>query len=824
MELFLLLILTLTAFLLYSRFGSVKQLLEQQRSDMGQLRAELLRLRDEIRGTAGETGPALITPARPTPPVAAPLAGPVAEPVPPVVIPQPVPAPEPVSQPVTESAPQPAPGRLAVPPAVRQPAPPRPSFIRRFLTDNPDLEKFIGENLINKIGIAILVLGIGYFVKYAIDQQWLSEAGRVAIGITAGAVLLGMAHRLRKTFTAFSSVLVGGGLTVLYFTIAIAFHYYSLFSQTSAFVIMVVITGFGVLLTLAYNRVELAIMTLLGGFATPFMVSSGEGNYIVLFTYILILDVGMLVLSYFRKWPQVHLLSYVCTVLLYGFWLSVSVVDQPNAPYTGAWVFASLFYGLFLTMNLLHNLKEKALFSRVDIGLLLSNTALYYSAGMITMAHIDGGRWQGAFTAGLAVVNLALARFLFRRAGVDRTLLYLLIGLVVTFGSLAIPVQLEGNYITMFWALEAVLLLWLSQKSSLRLMATSAVLVTGLMLISLWMDWESMYGDGAVQLLPVILNKAVITSLVAIGGLVGSRQLLGRQEAPIPFWPANLVISRYRQFLSYVLLITIYLAGALETNYQAINQYGFGPNRLAVLGAYNMLFAGVMLALAYRSGIQSWLRQAAGLGLLFLLLYVFVFATAPLGVLSDHYYGTSPSLAGFGWHYLSLASLAGILILLQRIIARLDPLPAAVARYWPWVLGFVVVYAATWELFNHVVFSRFPGVAIAQTSGQKALSYDQFDAVLQQVTTVGLPILWGICAFVFMWLGLSRKNRSFRVLSLALFALTLLKLFLYDMRDISEGGRVAAFIILGVLLLVISFMYQRIKKLLSADQPDSPVL
>lgn len=80
--------------------------------------------------------------------------------------------------------------------------------------------------------------------------------------------------------------------------------------------------------------------------------------------------------------------------------------------------------------------------------------------------------------------------------------------------------------------------------------------------------------------------------------------------------------------------------------------------------------------------------------------------------------------------------------------------------------------------------------------------------------------LWGVCAFVFMYLGLARKNRSYRVLSLALFALTLLKLFLYDIRGISEGGRIAAFITLGVLLLVISFMYQRIKRLLLVDSSD----
>jgi uncharacterized membrane protein len=152
-------------------------------------------------------------------------------------------------------------------------------------------------------------------VKYAIDQEWIGEIGRVFIGILCGGILLGVGHRLRNTFRAFSSVLAGGGIAVLYLTIAIAFHEYRIFSQTSAFIIMLIITGFAVALSLGYNKIELAVLSILGGFASPFMVSTGEGNYVVLFTYILILDVGMLVLAYYKKWNLVNIISYLFTVL-----------------------------------------------------------------------------------------------------------------------------------------------------------------------------------------------------------------------------------------------------------------------------------------------------------------------------------------------------------------------------------------------------------------------------------------------------------------------------------------------------------------------------
>ncbi|MEO8760584.1 MAG: DUF2339 domain-containing protein, partial [Bacteroidia bacterium] len=188
------------------------------------------------------------------------------------------------------------------------------SWWDKFKVTNPDLEKFIGENLISKIGVAILVLGIGFFVKYAIDQNWINETARAGIGILCGGIVLGFAHKLRKNFKAFSSVLAAGAIAIFYFTIAIAFHQYHLFSQTVAFSIMVVVTAFSILISISYDRIELAALSLIGGFAAPFMVSTGEGNYIALFTYIMILNTGMLVLAYMRKWNLINILTYIFTV------------------------------------------------------------------------------------------------------------------------------------------------------------------------------------------------------------------------------------------------------------------------------------------------------------------------------------------------------------------------------------------------------------------------------------------------------------------------------------------------------------------------------
>jgi len=184
-----------------------------------------------------------------------------------------------------------------------------------FFERHPDLEKFIGKNLVSKIGIAVLVLAIGFFVKYAIDNDWIGPVGRVGIGLLCGGILVGVAHYLRNSYKAFSSVLIGGGLAVFYFTISLAYHQFHLFSQTVSFIIMIVITAFAVILSMLYDRQELAIIALVGGFITPFMVSNGSGNYKALFVYLLILNTGLLVIAFKKAWRLLNLPAFIFTAV-----------------------------------------------------------------------------------------------------------------------------------------------------------------------------------------------------------------------------------------------------------------------------------------------------------------------------------------------------------------------------------------------------------------------------------------------------------------------------------------------------------------------------
>ena len=91
---------------------------------------------------------------------------------------------------------------------------------------------------------------------------------------------------------------------------------------------------------------------------------------------------------------------------------------------------------------------------------------------------------------------------------------------------------------------------------------------------------------------------------------------------------------------------------------------------------------------------------------------------------------------------------------------------------------------------------------------------DNLSFINNQTIKIGYPIVWGISSFILMLVGMKYKYRTLRVISLSVFSIILLKLFLFDIKGASEAGKIAAFILLGVLLLVISFMYQKLKKLI----------
>ncbi|OPB91590.1 DUF2339 domain-containing protein [Elizabethkingia occulta] len=709
--------------------------------------------------------------------------------------------------------------------------PPKKSWLQTFKEKNPDIEKFIGENLINKIGILILVLGISFFVKYAIDKNWINEPARVGIGILCGALIMGVAHRLKKNYKAFSSVFVAGAISIFYFTIGIAFHDYHLFNQATAFIIMVVITIFSAFVSVSYDRKELAVLSLIGGFAVPFMVSTGEGNYKVLFTYIAILNIGMLIIAYFKKWSLVTLLAFIFSCVLFSFWFGEKVIDG-GLPYRGALFYATIFYLIFSIATVVNNLRNKGTFSNLEYFIIIANTFFYFGIG-ISIIHKWGMDFKGLFTIALALYNLAYAILLYKKFGLDKNAIYLLLGLTLTFVTLAIPIQFNGNYITLFWSAEAVLLFWLFQKSRIAAFKLGAIIVQILMLFSLMMDWEFYY-TRSTEVLKLVFNPIFITGFISLVSLVLTYLLLRKEKEPVDIFTVKFNPALYRLGISIAAIIVGYFIGLFEISYQANTSIANYYSAQSYPVLYHFLFStGVIYFTLKRKNITVN-NLAIILSCINILLYIVVFHQLVTDEIVENYNAGLSGKSAFFIHYILLACLVyfGYTIIKLRNDNNFSMLLNH--KFALWIFAFCIVFIMSNEIMVHGLI--FSGDIISQADLAKLYPVtkehlykyermvfidDKLRFVKLQIIKIGYPILWGALSFVFLIIGIKKQNKQLRIIALALLGITIIKLFLYDIKNVSETGKIIAFILLGVLILIISFVYQKIKKLV-IDESSKP--
>ena len=706
------------------------------------------------------------------------------------------------------------------------------SWFETFKDNNPDLEKFIGENLINKIGILILVLGISFFVKYAIDKDWINETARVGIGILAGSLVMGVAHKLRQNYKAFSSVMVAGAISIFYFTIAIAFHDYHLFSQKVAFAIMVIITAFSTFVSVNYDRQELAVLSLIGGFAVPFMVSTGAGNYVVLFTYIAILNIGILGIAYYKKWNLVTILSFGFSYLLLSSWYYKELYAD-KLPHQGAFIFATLYYFIFSIVVVLNNVRKKGEFSNIDYFMIIANTFVYFGLGM-GILHNWGIEFKGLFTLSLAIYNLIYAIILFKKFGLDKNAVYLLIGLVLTFVTLTIPIQFNGNQITLFWAAEAVLLFWLSQKSKISLFKLGAMVVQFLSIISLIIDWDKQYRFSNYDL-SILVNPIFITGIVVLASLLGTYFLLKKENESTSIFKIDFNPVFYRNGVAWVALILGYFVGIFEIIHQSGHHIENASSQLTLSVGYHFIFSTVFVFFAIKSKEEVVQKLATILAMINIALYVIWWYNMPSKEVLWNIANNSNSSIAFYFHYLILACLIYYVTLLANQILNNAHINFLKSRIALWMLVFCGVYILSNELIVHQMFFVEPQTILSQIDEDFKGSdlpketfrmnefnvQDKLDVIKVQVIKIGYPILWGILSFALLIFGIKKQWKEIRIIALSLLGLTIAKLFLYDINNVSETGKIIAFILLGVLILIISFVYQKIKKLVVDESQNA---
>ena len=672
--------------------------------------------------------------------------------------------------------PEPAP---APKPYVFEPKPEKKKF---------NYEEFIGGNLFGKIGIIILVVGIGFFVKYAIDKNWINEIFRTILGFAVGFVLLFVAERLRKTYRTFSSLLVGGAFAIFNVTTAIAFRYYELFSQPVAFGILVVATALMSVFAILYDRRELAIIALVGGFLAPFLVSTGSGNYLVLFTYIAILNVSMFGLAMYKKWVELPIISFVFSYLI----MLIYTVHSPlptTIQATHLFIFSTAFYLIFL-LPILSILKEKSalLKNQILMSVVVINNFIYMAFGLYFIHRIGlTFKADGLLTLFVALVNLTLILWLRKKNSDHKLLLYTMLGVVLTFASITIPLQLEGHYITLFWASEMVLLLWLYIRSKIKIYEVGALIMVVLTAISLimdiakWLDMKNLGIDGQM----IFLNGIFITSLFTAFALGLFAVLMHRnKEFFTNFMQASLLKHLYIFHITAIAAIAIaYFSVAFE-----ISRFA---NDVLLFSWIKLFSISYILALILAFGKKIDVHKYSVLYVLFGIVSVLFFCFLPevnstkyIVPLKDIFVPKHITIAII-LSWLSAVAVIAVLFFITKLYYKSDN------KKQNWFMVFINIAAI------------FVWVAIVY----KFLHQTNIDDSHLAAFSIAL----GVAGFVQMILGFRLHQKTLRTLSLVSLGIVLAKLIVIDLWKMPSVGKIIVFVSLGIILLVLSFLFQKQK-------------
>ncbi|NCB60731.1 MAG: DUF2339 domain-containing protein, partial [Gammaproteobacteria bacterium] len=252
------------------------------------------------------------------------------------------------------------------------------------------MEYAVASNWLLRIGVLILVCGIGFFLKYSIDNDLLGEQARVALSVLTGvAMMAGGVRLVNGKYHLLSQGLLGGGIAVLYFSVFAAFSFYLLLDVYLSFLLMSLVTVSAAVLAIRLDSVLVAIFAIIGGYCTPLLLSTGQVNFIGLFSYMLLLGCGILTINWFKQWYLLNFLGFVFNYLLFFG----AMQSYQNSDFWRVLPFLTAFFVMYSTMVFLFCLVNRVKSTLLDLLALIINAALFFATAYHMIDAAYGQIW-----------------------------------------------------------------------------------------------------------------------------------------------------------------------------------------------------------------------------------------------------------------------------------------------------------------------------------------------------------------------------------------------------------------------------------------------
>lgn len=663
------------------------------------------------------------------------------------------------------------------------------------------MEYAVASQWLLRIGIIILLVGVGFFLKYSVEHGLINEVGRVALSTIAGlGMLVAGTQLLGRRYHVFGQGLMGGGLATLYFAVFAAANFYHLIEMPFAFALMSVVTAVAGGVAVRFNSILVAVLGIIGGYGTPIMLSTGVVNFPGLFGYLVVLGVGVLAICYWKDWPLVNYLSFVATYALFF----AAMRDYAASRFWEVMPFLIAFFVLFSTMTFLYKIANRAKSNMLDLLALLVNAGVFYGVSHRLIEQAYRREWVAAATLSLAAFYTAHACYFLWRRLVDRELLVSFIGLAAFFLAVTMPLLLSREWITVSWAIQALVLLWVAGKLGSEFLRQVCYVLYAIVLLRFGfvdLGGEFLRAPSAAEV-PLAdylrrLAERVVMFGVPIASLGGAYWLLLRQgaaegkivasENDVRPWLGGAWAIRLAAGIALAMLF-VYLH--LELNRTV--GYLYRPVKLPLL---TLLWLGMCGLLLYEVLVRGsdWLLAVLMLFVAGVVVKLFAFDLPAWGISERLLYG-----GGYSFRDAAL---------------RLVDFGA--------VIGF---FAGGYALLAARSHSRTAGVFLGFCSLAMLFVYLSLEvnsflaAYVEGLRPGGVSILWSLFALGLILRGIAKNLRTLRYLGLVLFAVVAWKVFFVDLSRLDQFYRIVAFILLGILVLCGSFVYLKYRETFATQE------
>lgn len=654
-----------------------------------------------------------------------------------------------------------------------------------------------------RLGVMILVTGMGFFLRYSIVNGMIGEVGRVVLASVVGLGLaVGGLRLFGGRYALLGQGLVGAGIATLYFSFYTA-HEYGLMGVIPTFVLMILVTVGAAVVALRCDLLLVAVLGLLGGFATPLMIRGTEFHPVAFFGYMLLLGVGVLAMAWRKDWRLLHYLSFVA---IYG-WMAIARVDQYRPDQFGIYLpYLVVFFVLFSTLTFVNQLVERKRSTVLELLFLFANATCFLGLAVSLMAP----RYPRAY---MALVTLPLALFylghivIFLRSKIeDRGLILSFVALAVFFVTVTLPLVFSSGWISVSWAVQGFLMLWIASRMKSEFLRQLAYLLYLIVLARFALidlpgqfDYLEVAPDAAGY------GRALLERLIILGIPIGSFFLAGRlfAEEPDPASPSRLGggendirpwfgYSRLSRVCFWIVLVLTFITLHREFTYSfgRIYQPFEGPSlTLLWLG-----LAGVLLRemFAGRSALVTVLFWMVS-GIAFIKVFcfdLFLWGAHPLG---DWVLRRSGVVAGPGMRLVDFGALVLFFAFAGQALAK-QPSRAWMATYFQYgslVALFLYTSLEVWTMLN------------------------QFLPIFRHG---GVTLYWSTFALAMIFVGIRKHRGGLRALGLGLMAGVIGKLFFLDLIGLDPLYRIFAFIGIGLVVLIGSFLYLKYRDLFTNEE------